>query len=334
MPTTAATGTAQVTTDTTAFDRGYRYALRSQLHFDRLADVQPVNQTHPGSIVTFNLGNDFAVATTPLTELADVSPVAGSDTSVNVTLNEYGNTTAISAKLRGTNYIREMVRASNEMGYNAGRSFDTLARDPLLAGTNVLYADNYNSALTGTSRVTTVAADVFQANAARLAFVRLVNANVVPFDGGLYKAMVAPEVAYDLRIETGAAAWREPHVNAGDPDAVDPIWNGSIGTFEGFDWISAQRLSAAELPSGFVNGGVGALVDVYPTVFLGREALAKVFASEDGVSGASPALVDAPVTDNLRRFRGIGWYWLGGFGRFREASIYRVESASSIGANT
>lgn len=333
MPTTAATGTAQVATDTTAFDRGYRYALRSQLVFDRAADVMPIDQTHPGSAVTFNLGNDFAVATTALTELADVSPVAGSDTTVTISLNEYGNTTAISAKLRGTNYIREMVRATNEMGYNAGKSFDTLARDPLLAGTNVLFADNYNSALTGTNRATTVAADVFQANAVRLAFVRLSNNNAVPFDGGLYKAFVAPEVAYDLRVETGAAAWREPHVNAGDPDAVDPIWNGSIGSFEGFNFIQAQRLSAGELPSGFVNGGAGSTVDVYPSVFMGREALAKVFTSEDGVSGSTPKLVDAPVTDNLRRFRGIGWYWLGGFGRFREAALYRVESASSIGAN-
>lgn len=333
MPTTASTGTAQVATDTTAFDRDYRYALRSQLVFQDCADVMPVNQTHPGSAVTFNLGNDFAVATTPLTELADVSPVAGSDTTVTISLNEYGNTTAISAKLRGTNYIREMIRAQNEMGYNAGKTFDTLARDPLLAGTNALFPDNYNAALTGTNRATIVAADVFQANAARLARVRLANANAVPFEGGLYKAFIAPEVAYDLRVETGAAAWREPHVNAGDPSADDPIWNGSIGTFEGFDFIEAQRLSAAELPAGFVNGGAGSTVDVYPTVFVAREALAKVFSTEDGVSGSRPELVDAPVTDNLQRFRGIGWYWLGGFGRFREAALYRVESSSSIGAN-
>jgi hypothetical protein len=39
------------------------------------------------------------------------------------------------------------------------------------------------------------------------------------------------------------------------------------------------------------------------------------------------------VTDNLRRFQGVGWYWLGGYGRFREASLFRQESASSIGTN-
>lgn len=334
MPVAASTGTAQMATDTTAFDRGFRYALRSKIVFAPLADVMPVDQTHAGSAVTFNLRNDLALATTALTELADVAPVAGSDTVVTISLAEYGNVEVVSARLRGTNYIREMVRTANAIGYNAAKSFDTLARDPLLAGTNVLYPDNYNSALAGTSRVTIAAADVFQSNAVRLARVRLANANVETFDDGLYKAYIAPDVAYDLRQETGAAAWREPHNNAGDPSADDAIWNGSIGTYEGFDFIEAQRLSAGELPSGFVNGGVGSTVDVYPTVFAGREALAKVFTTEDGVSGSEPKLVESPVTDNLRRFKGVGWYWLGGFGRFREAALYRVESSSSIGANT
>lgn len=336
MPTTASTGTAQLGTDTTAYDTAMRFALRAPVQFARVADVQPVNVTHRGSTIQFNFGNDHAVATTPLTELADVTPVAGSDSTATVTIVEYGNVESISAKIRGTAYLNEMRRSINKMGYNGGLSFDTLARDPLLAGSNVLFPDNYNSALTGTNRATIVAADVFQANAARLAFVRLTNGFSMPFEDGLYRAYVAPEVAYDLRIETGAAAWREPHVNAGNPNAVDPIWNGSIGSFEGFNWISAPRLQASQLPSGFVNGGAGATVDVYPTVFVGQEALVKAWAEnvDDGDNGPEPVPVFSPVTDNLRRFRGVGWYWLGGFGRFREASIWRVESSSSIGANT
>jgi hypothetical protein len=35
----------------------------------------------------------------------------------------------------------------------------------------------------------------------------------------------------------------------------------------------------------------------------------------------------------LMRLQPMGWYWLGGYGRFREASLRRIESASSIGAN-
>jgi hypothetical protein len=39
------------------------------------------------------------------------------------------------------------------------------------------------------------------------------------------------------------------------------------------------------------------------------------------------------VTDSLMRFHPVGWYWLGGYSRFREAAIRRYETASSIGAN-
>jgi N4-gp56 family major capsid protein len=334
MPTTASTGTAQVGTDTAAYDRAFRYALRAPLTFVRAADVGVVNGTHKGSSFVFNFRNDLAIATTPLTELADVSPVAGSDTTASVTINEYGNVEVVSAKLRGTAYISETVRTANTMGYNGGLTFDTLARDPLLAGTNVLYPDNYNAALTGTSRVTIVAADVFQAAAARLVYANLSDANVVPFDDGNYRAWIANKVALDLRTETGAASWREPHVNAGDPNAVDPIWNNSIGEFEGFTWIATPRLAAAQLPSGFVNGGAGATVDVYPTVFAGREALGKVWADiDDGENGPMPIFGESPITDNLKRFRGYYWYWQGGFGRIREAALWRVESAASTGAN-
>ena len=40
-----------------------------------------------------------------------------------------------------------------------------------------------------------------------------------------------------------------------------------------------------------------------------------------------------PVTDLLRRWVPLGWYWLGGFSIFRQASVYRIESTSSLGAD-
>lgn len=325
MPTAAVTGTAQLLSDTAAYDRGYYNALRPPLVFDQCADVMPTNQTHPGTSVVFNIKNDPAVATTPLTELTDNTPVAGSDSNVTVTLNEYGHSDVISAKLRGTSYLNELLRAANTEGFNAGKTQDTLARDPLLAGTGVDYSG------AATSRVTVAATHVLSADDVRVADVTLVDGNVAEYEDGYYRAFIAARIQYDLRRETGAAAWREPHVQAGNPSAVENIWKGSVGYFEHFQFIQSPRLAAAELPAGFVNGGVGATVDVYPTVFMGKEALAKIWSQGVSAPDAQPVL--APVTDNLRRFQGVGWYWLGGYGRFREASLFRWESASSIGAN-
>jgi N4-gp56 family major capsid protein len=327
MPTSAVTGTLQVASDTAAFEQKAYFALRQEFYFDKVADVQPTAQTHPGTSVVFNKTTELAVEATPtpLTELSDITPVAMGDGTVSVTLEEYGKGTTVSAKLRGTSYLNEMLRVSKEVGYNAGKTFDNLARNPLLAGTGVKFPASFGG--TGTSRATIVHADVFRADGVRQARTDLTNASVHRFGDGYYRAFIAPDVFYDLSSEVGADAWREPRVQAGS--RVEDIWRGTAGVFEGFNFIETPRLDIAELPTGFLNGGV-TNEDVYPSIFLGQEAEAKVYA--EAVANPEPNIEIAPVTDLLNRFRGVGWFWLGGFGRFREEAIVRYETSSSLGA--
>jgi hypothetical protein len=81
------------------------------------------------------------------------------------------------------------------------------------------------------------------------------------------------------------------------------------------------------------NGsGSAGNIDVYDTYVMGRQALAKAYSFVDG-NGPVPSVRRGPVVDSLMRFNPIGWYWLGGYGLFREASLRRIESASSIGVN-
>ena len=79
------------------------------------------------------------------------------------------------------------------------------------------------------------------------------------------------------------------------------------------------------------SGSTGT-IDVYCTHIMGRQALAKAHSIVDG-NGPFPRVVRGPVVDVLSRFQPVGWYWLGGYARFREAALRRVESSSSIGAN-
>ncbi len=64
---------------------------------------------------------------------------------------------------------------------------------------------------------------------------------------------------------------------------------------------------------------------VFSTILAGKQALAEAVAQE-------PSVVIGPVTDKLMRFRPIGWYGVIGWSRYREASLYRIESGSSIAA--
>jgi len=314
----AYTQASSLSVDQAAFDRIAFFALRSELLFDAVADVQPTNQSMPGSTVTFTIFNDLAAATTALTETSDVTAVAMSDSQVSVTLAEYGNAVLTTAKLRGTSFLDVDTVAANVVGYNAGISIDSVVRSVLEAGSNVNYATG--GATDPTSRATIAAEDIIAADDLRKVTAQLRGDNVPTFNG-LYMGYIHPDVSYDLRSETGAAAWRDPHVYVD----TDMIYNGEIGAFEGIRFIETPRAPL------FVDGGASN-VDAYGTLVMGRQALAKAHSITDG-NGPNPSIVRGPVVDTLERFQPIGWYWLGGYGRFREASLRRIESSSSIGAN-
>jgi N4-gp56 family major capsid protein len=320
------TTTSTLTQATTAYEAFAYFALRQALYFNACADVKPTRQTHPGSAVLFNIYNDLAPAITALTEDADVSLVGISDAEVTISLNEYGNAVATTAKIRGYSYLVVSEDVANVVGYNAGISFDSLARNPLVAGTNVIYSGTGNAA-----RADVAAGDHITARNVREVAANLSNNSVQRVMNGFYKAFISPLVSIDLREEVGANSWRDPHTYS----QPNEIWNGEVGAFESFSFVETPRLSAANLaatqggPGGFVNGGT-TNEDVHPTLFIGQQALAKTWSSR--VSAPMPQIILGAVTDRLQRFVPIGWYWNGGFGRFREDALWRVESASSMTA--
>ncbi len=301
------------TAGTTAFDKLAYFALRDQLHFDQIASVKP-SPTHRGSSVQFAIYDDLAAATSALTETSDVTAVAMSDSNVTVTLVEYGNVVTTTAKARGTDLLELDRDAANVVGYNAGISVDTLARTAVGAGSTVQYAS------TATSTATVGAAMILDSGEVREAVATLRGANSMPISGSNYVGYMHPDQSYDLRGETGNAGWAEAALNS---DA-GRVWAGSVGSFNGVEWIETPRVVLT------ADGGV-TTTDVYDTIIVGHQALAKAYSSNE--SAALPQVRFGPTTDTLQRFNHVGWYWLGGYARFREDSIIRVETASSIGDN-
>lgn len=325
----AFTTTSTLTQATTAYERLSYFALRPELYFDACASIKPTRQSHPGSAVLFNIYNDLAPAITALTEGTDIEVVAVSDTEVTVSLNEYGNAAMTTAKVRGFSYLMVSPDVANVVGFNAGLSFDCLARNPLLAGTNVRFGGNgagpRNTLVDGTNSLKSadirkVVADLSDANVQRL--------------GGYYRTYLAAAAALDMREETGAAGWRDPHTYA----QPEQIWNGETGVFEGTAFIETSRMTAANLeiaqggPGGFLNGGAAGggsgNHDVFPVITVGNQALAKTWSNS--VSGPRPQIVLGAVVDRLQRFVPVGWYWLGGFARFREEAIRRIEVVTTL----
>ena len=379
-----------------AYEQLAYYALRPELYYDSLVEVQATNATSRGTSVTFTIASDLAEATTALTETSDVTPVAMSDSYVTVTPLEYGNAVQLTAKLGATAFLEVNPIAANVVGWNAGISTDGIARNAAGAGTQVAYT-------AGTTRAGLAKTNTLTGNDVRRAVATLRKNNVPTFNG-MYKGLIHPDVSYDFRGATGGTNWSDPHVYS-DPSG---IFNGVIGNFQGVQFMETPRapffsdggtntytistiavsgdvatlttsaahgliagdtltISGATATSGTgstnqtgfnrqftvatapttttltvsvagltnVNAGTSlsltvSAVDVYGTLVMGRQALAKAYSTGGGY-GEQAQIVDVPVIDTLRRYTGVGWKHFVGYSVFRQAAMYRIESGSSIG---
>lgn len=308
----------------TAFEKLAYYALRPELYFMDLVDVRPSNLTNNGATVQFQLNSDLAAATTPLTETADITPVAMSDSNVTVTMLEYGNAVQTTAQARAFPYMPLNPIVANVIGFNAGTSLDTIARATFQAGTQVYLSGGVanRNLLTITGSTSLVGKEVTRAVA------KLGGQNVQRFPNGAYRGIIHPDVVYDFKTVTGGTNWSDPHVYS-DPSG---IYNGVVGTFQGVTFMESPR---APLFADVGNGAGGAgTVDAYRTLILGRQAVAAAYSNGGGYTGGfGPTYVDIPEIDVLRRFDGTGWKALLGFAIFRQAAIFGIESSSTIGAN-
>ena len=317
----AYTGTGDVSSDTAAFQQLAYFAFRSQPMYDMIADVRSTAQTHNGASVQFNIYDNMAQATSALTEASDVTAVALGDSTVVVTLAEYGNAVITTAKLRGTSFLNVDADAANIIGYNMVDSVDKLVSNVANAGTNVIYSTG--SGALPTSRVTIADANTIDTATARQAVAELRGASAPGFENGNYIGLIHPDVSYDLRALTAVTDVIQFQIR----QEGAAVRNGSIGVFGGIEWIENPRAPILD------DAGATSTTNVYQTLVAGRQALAKAFSRAPGF-GEDPSVVFGPVVDTLRRFHPVGWYHLVGHGIFRQAALRRIESSSSIGDNT
>lgn len=289
----------------TAYDQYVRMALRSIPVMRAIADVKPVQQAMPGSSVVFSIYSDLSTATSTLTETSDVSSVAlGNPSTVSVTLNEYGSAVTTTKKLNLTSFNDVDAALADIIAYNAADSIDSVVASVLTGGSNVIYAGTATSTNSITSTMTTSVANI------RAAVTQLRSNKALPRIGELYAAYLHPRQSADLRAESGTGGFQEltKYVER------TPFVAGAVGVIEGAFIVETPRVPSAT-NSGSVN--------VYKGIVAGREALAEALATDIST-------VIGPEIDALRRFRTIGWYYMGGFARLREAALYRIESATSI----
>ena len=162
--------------------------------------------------------------------------------SLTASISQYGTYTSITDKLEMRAYDNVILAATEEMGASAAATQETLIRNALLVGTNVMYCDNVDvngDVISTPTSPATMGAGGGSSNSDGWALLTptMVNKAVtkmkkdrVPRINGKYYAVIHPSVAYDLRQ---SKEWIEVHKYA----ATSEIFNGEIGELHGCRFI-------------------------------------------------------------------------------------------------
>lgn len=293
---------------TKAYDLAVYPALRPELIFDQFATVRASNVTHRGGSVRFSFVDDLDESTTPLLENIDVDSVALNSRALTLSMREYGTAVTNTSLIRGTSMISLDPVIAERVGYNAGRSVDTLARVALDA-TTVIYDDGSTASVGSVGNAT----GYLTGYDLREGVAILKSRNVRPLRGGMYVAVISPYQAQQLMSDTTDTGWRWMVGYAGGQGtAGNSVFMGEVGTYEGVRIVVNNHLTS--LGKGYL---------------MGAEALAKAYSTAPGF-GPNPRTVVSPVVDKLRRFASVGWYHLVGYSVFRADALLHINTSANL----
>jgi N4-gp56 family major capsid protein len=261
-------------------------------------------QKHPipkngGKTIEFRKFSPLPKLTTPLTEGVTPDGQSLNVTTVEATVAQYGGYVTISDMLQLTAIDNTMVQATKLLGNQAGASLDTITREVLNGGTNVVYAGGVasRSALTADNKLTVD--DIKKAVRA------LKNQNAEKI-GDSFVAIIHPDVTYDL---TNDPAWQAVRTYCDPQD----WYEGEIGKIAGVRFVETTEAKIFE-------GGV------YSTLILGDNAYGVTEIEGGGLEHIVKQLGSAGTSDALNQRATCGWKATKVAERLVEQFMVRIES--------
>ena len=290
---------------------------RPKLIFTQLGKKQSLPANH-GETVEWRKFNTIAKALTPLTEAVIPTGKKFGMTSTNVTVLQYGDYITISDRLDLHAVDNIILGATEELGAAGGATADTLVRNVLAAGTNVIYADTLDSSGNYSATPTTRAGlsatnNKLTPDMVNKAYTWLKKQKAPYFEGNKYVAVIHPSVTYDLR---SSKDWVEVHKYA----ATKEIFEGEIGELHGVRFIETT-----EAPVVAQSSSSGAPM-VYLTLFFGKDAFGVV--DPEGMGMEMIVKSQEQVGGPLNQFSTVGYKFESATKILYQDRMVRVESCS------
>ena len=262
-------------------------------------------QKHPipkngGKTIEFRKYSPLPKLLTPLTE--GVTPDGQSLTVsvIEATVAQYGGYITLSDVLLMTAIDNNMVQATKLLGNQAGATLDTITREVLNGGTNVIYAGGVESrgAVSGVLTVDDV----------KKAVRALKTQNAEKIDNS-FVGIIHPDCSYDL---TNDPKWEA--VKTYDPS---DWYEGEIGRIFGVRFVETTEAKIFE-------GGI------YSTLILGDNAYGVTEIEGGGLEHIVKQLGSAGTADPLNQRATVGWKATKCAERLVEQFMVRIESKSTF----
>ncbi len=255
-------------------------------------------------------------ATTPLTEGVTPDGQALSVSALTATVGQYGGWIQLSDMLDLTAIDDNVVQATKLLGSQAGRTLDTIVRDELAGGTNVIYAPKVAAGGTATEVTSRSALDATAKLSVDLIFratAQLESMNADPINDS-FVAIIHPYAAYDLmRCEE----WIDAHKYA----TPDNIYNGELGKIGNVRFVKSTEAIVWKdetCPNGLA---------VFGTVVLGAHAYGVTELEGGGLQHITKQL--GYGDDPLNQRSSCGWKATAVAKRLVEEYMVRIESCSA-----
>ena len=282
---------------------------------DQFGDPYPI-PANGGKNIEFRKYDSLPKATTPLTEGVTPDGQTMNVSTVTAEVKQYGGWVPITDTLQLTAIDNNIVQATKIIASQAGRTLDTIVRDVLAGGTNVIYAPKIGEGGAETAvtrRATLDATCQLTSDLIARAATQLKAMNADPI-GTSFVGIIHPYVAYDLRRDPD---WIDVHKYA----QPDEIYNGEIGTLHGVRFVET---SEAKIWKGT---GCPAGLAVFSTLILGAHAYGSTEIEGGGLEHIVKQL--GYGDDPLNQRASVGWKAHKTAERLVEQYMVRIESCSA-----
>lgn len=303
------TGDAGMTVEMKEFyEKTLITTVEPKLIFDQFGDKYPIPK-NGGKVIEFRKYDSLPKNTTPLVEGVTPDGTKMNVTNIKAEVKQYGDYITLTDVLELTAIDNNVVQATKLSGSQAGRTLDTITRDIICGGTNVMFAPKSDGTEVLTRKTLDATCklniDIFLQAAAYLGSV-----DAQTIDDS-YVAIIHPNAAYDVKSSDGFEEWNKY-------TTPEKMWKGEIGRIGNIRFIEnseAKIIKDSTCPSGLA---------VYQTMVIAAHAYGVTEVEGGGLQHIVKQLGSGE--DPLNQRSTVGWKAIKTAERLVEQYMIRVES--------